>query len=255
MQEFRPTRFQILPLVIKNLLIINGLVFLAQNTIGGGENAMFNMDNLFALHTFQSQLFKPWQLVTHIFMHGDFGHLFSNMFALWMFGSILENVWGPKRFLIFYMSCGLGAALCHMGVLYYESEQMIREYSTLTEAGLREFIVKYGTNIVGRIPITLDGAKDIVILNLNEATLGASGAVFGCLAAFGYLFPNTLIYLYFFIPLKAKWFVIGYALIELFAGIRNSAGDNIAHFAHLGGALVGIILVYTWNKKNRRTFY
>ncbi|MHB8154264.1 MAG: rhomboid family intramembrane serine protease, partial [Bacillati bacterium] len=86
MQEFRPTRFQILPLVIKNLLIINGLVFLAQNTIGGGENAMFNMDNLFALHTFQSQLFKPWQLVTHIFMHGDFGHLFSNMFALWMFG-------------------------------------------------------------------------------------------------------------------------------------------------------------------------
>jgi membrane associated rhomboid family serine protease len=255
MQEFRPSRFQILPLIIKNLLIINGLIFFAQNTIGGGDNTMLNMDNLFALHTFQSPLFKPWQLVTHIFMHGDFGHLFSNMFALWMFGSILENVWGPKRFLIFYISCGLGAALCHMGVLYYESEQMIHEYNTLTEAGLKNFIIKYGTNIIGSVPLTLEGAKDVVILNLNEATLGASGAVFGCLAAFGFLFPNTLIYLYFFIPLKAKWFVIGYALIELFAGIRNSAGDNIAHFAHLGGALVGLILVYTWNKRNRKTFY
>jgi len=238
MQEFRPSRFQILPLVIKNLLIINGLVFLAQLTIGGGATPTINMEDVFALHTWQSPLFKPWQLITHMFMHStqDFSHIFFNMFALWMFGSILENLWGPKRFLIFYMSCGLGAALCHMGVLYYETEQLIKAYTAADYATQQTF-------------------KTDFYLRLNEATLGASGAVFGCLAAFGYLFPNTLIYIYFFIPLKAKWFVLLYAGYELYATIRNSAGDSVAHVAHLGGALVGIILVYTWNKKNKKTFY
>ena len=255
MQEFRPSRFQILPLAIKNLLIINGLVFLAQQTIG--SNGTINMDNAFALHTWQSPYFQPWQFVTHLFMHGNFGHLLSNMFALWMFGSILENLWGPKRFLIFYISCGLGAALCHMGVLYYESEVMIKNFNVLIsqDGGAEAIIRKYGANILQPVPLTVDGAKAVVLANLNEATLGASGAVFGCLAAFGYLFPNTLIYLYFFIPLKAKWFVLLYAGFELSMAIANSAGDNVAHVAHLGGALVGILLVYYWNKKSRKTFY
>lgn len=234
MQEFRPSRFQILPLVIKNLLIINGIVFLAQNTIG--EQGFLDMDKWFALHTWQSNYFKPWQFVTHLFMHGNLSHLFSNMFALWMFGSILENLWGAKRFLIFYIACGLGAALCHMLVLYVENQHMIDIYNAASYAEQLEY-------------------KSAITLKLNEATLGASGAVFGCLAAFGYLFPNTYIYLYFFVPLKAKWFVLLYAGFELYSGIRNSAGDNVAHFAHLGGALVGIILVYFWNKRNRRTFY
>jgi membrane associated rhomboid family serine protease len=232
MTEFRPARFELLPLVIKNLLIINGLVFLAQRTIG----ASLHLDDLFALHTFQSQLFRPWQFVTYMFLHADLSHIFSNMLALWMFGSVLENLWGPKRFLTFFMVCGLGAALCHMVALYFETESFITAFKRLSlmqqEAYQQNFQDK-----------------------LNSATLGASGAVFGCLAAFGYLFPNTYIYLYFLIPLKAKWFVILYAVGELALTIRASAGDNIAHIAHLGGALFGFILVYYWNKTNKRTFY
>ena len=232
MTEFRPTRFEILPTVIKNLLIINGLVFLAQITIG----KQINLEDMFALHTWQSQLFKPWQFFTHMFMHGNFYHILGNMFALWMFGSILENVWGPQRFLTFYIVCGLGAALCHMGVLYYEMQQTIRLFNGLSFEQQQMY-------------------HDGLLNKVNEATLGASGAVFGCLAAFGYLFPNTYIYVYYLIPLKAKWFVIIYAGIELTQAIQNSAGDNVAHVAHLGGALVGIILVYFWNKSNKKTFY
>ncbi len=169
-------------------------------------------------------------------MHADIGHIFSNMFALWMFGSILENLWGPKRFLIFYISCGLGAALCHMIVLFVENQDLIHQFNALDIASQAEY-------------------HEGFIKKINEPTLGASGAVFGCLAAFGYLFPNTKIYLYFFLPIKAKWFVLLYAAFELTQAIRNSAGDNVAHFAHLGGAVVGFILVYYWNKTNRRNFY
>lgn len=232
MREFRPTRFEILPVVVKNLLIINGIIFFAQITFGD----KFNILDLFALHTWQSPLFKPWQFVTHMFMHGSFGHLLSNMFALWMFGSILENVWGPKRFLIFYMICGLGAALCHMIILYYDMQPIVEAFHMLP----------------------FDQQKELLYSNrfkLNEATLGASGAVFGCLAAFGYLFPNTRIYIYFLFPLKAKWFVLIYAGFEFMQAIQNSAGDNVAHIAHLGGALVGVILVYYWNKTNKKTFF
>ncbi|MFY8003189.1 MAG: rhomboid family intramembrane serine protease [Chitinophagaceae bacterium] len=236
MNEFRPNRFEVLPVIVKNLLIINGLVFFAQYV--NEQQMWLQFDNLFALHTFQSQFFKPWQFITHMFMHGSFSHLLSNMFALWMFGSILENIWGPKRFLLFYLTCGFGAALCHMAVLYFENASLLKEY--------------YAIN-----PLSVDYDKVVYFVQakLNQATVGASGAVFGCLAAFGYLFPNTRIYIYFLIPLKAKWFVILYALMELSLAIQNSAGDNIAHFAHLGGALFGFLLVFFWNKTNNRTFY
>ncbi len=232
MTEFRPSRFEILPSIVKNLLIINILVFAAQNVLGKD----FNIEQNFALHAWQSPFFKPWQFLTHMFMHGDIGHLFSNMFALWMFGSILENIWGLKRFLIFYLLCGLGAALAHMIVLYQEMKPILEAFKQLPSDHQQALFYS-------------DEFK------LNTATLGASGAVFGCLAAFGYLFPNTYIYLYFLVPLKAKWFVILYAAFELYSGIANSAGDNVAHFAHLGGALVGFILVYYWNKTNRKTFF
>jgi len=248
MTQFRPTRFEILPPVIKNLLIINVLVYLAQITIK--TTPFGSLEDLFALHTFQSPLFKPWQFITHMFMHGDFGHLFFNMFALWMFGSILENVWGQKRFITFYFICGLGAALCHMLALYFETQQMIEKFNALQdEADVQYFISKYYHGGVA------ETVKDVYRLSLNEATLGASGAVFGCLTAFGYLFPNTYLYLYFFVPVKAKWFVIGYIAIELYSTLKNSAGDNVAHLAHLGGALFGFLLVWTWNKTNRRNFY
>lgn len=234
MTEFRPSRFEILPTVIKNLIIINVLVFIAQKVL---PPTLIDMDNVFALHTWQSELFKPWQFVTYMFLHStqDFFHIFFNMFALWMFGSVLENVWGPKRFLTFYIVSGLGAALCHMIVLYFENQQIINEYNLLPLAQ-QQF---YAENLKGL---------------LNGATVGASGAVFGCLAAFGYLFPNTYIYLYFF-PIKAKWAVLMYAGYELFASIQNSAGDTVAHIAHLGGALAGFLMVYFWNKNNKKTFY
>ncbi len=234
MTEFRPGSFQILPTAIKNLIIINVLVFLAQTFVG--NNLGFSFDDLFALHSWQSKLFEPWQFVTHLFMHGSIGHIFSNMFALWMFGSILENLWGPRRFIIFYLACGLGAALCHMIVLYVENQHLLNLFHSLS------------------LP-EQSAAQGMVTQRIDEATLGASGAVFGCLAAFGFLFPNTYIYLYFFLPLKAKWFVIIYAGLELTQAIQNSAGDNVAHVAHLGGALVGLLLVWFWNKNNRRNFY
>lgn len=226
--------FQTIPPVIKNLVILNALVYFAQQVFG--NNGPYGIVNLFALHDVHSVYFKPHQLVTHMFMHGSFTHLLFNMFALWMFGSILENLWGSKRFLIFYMLCGLGAALLHLGTLYMEMREVMEVFRQLP-AGRQESLL-YDPNF-----------------KVNTPTVGASGAVFGCLAAFGYLFPNSLIYLYFFIPIKAKWFVIFYAALELWLGVSNSAGDNVAHWAHLGGALVGFLLVFYWNKKNRRHFY
>jgi membrane associated rhomboid family serine protease len=233
MTEFRPRQFELIPPVIKNLIIVNVLVFFAQYTFGRADN---NIENMFALHDVHSVFFKPHQLITHMFMHGGISHLFFNMFALWMFGSVLENHWGAKRFLTFYILCGLGAAILHLAVLYVEMKPVMELFYQLDPERQAELL--YSENF-----------------KVNTATIGASGAVFGCLAAFGYLFPNSLIYLYFFFPIKAKWFVILYAGMELWLGVQNSAGDNVAHWAHLGGALVGILLVWYWNKTNRRSFY
>lgn len=235
MTEFRPSSFQILPTIVKNLIIINVLCYAAQFIL---PKQGINVDDLFALHTWQSDLFKPWQFITYMFMHStdDFSHIFFNMFALWMFGSVLENVWGPKRFLTFYIVCGLGAALSHMVVLYFENQQLINEFNSWS---------------IAEQQYNAAALKSI----LNGGTIGASGAVFGCLAAFGYLFPNDYLYIMGLIPVKAKWLVIMYAAVELFAAVRNSAGDTVAHVAHLGGALVGFLMVYFWNKNNRKTFY
>lgn len=251
--QFRPNRFEVLPIVVKNLLIINVLVFIAQQMLG----KQFTINEWFALHTWQSQLFKPWQLITHMFMHGDFWHLLFNMFALWMFGSTLENLWGSKKFIGFYIVCGLGAAFCHLGVLYFENQMMINAFNALNvenSVTLEQFILKYNT-VFREVPLSYDGASNILEARLNQATLGASGAIFGCLTAFAYLFPNTVFLIYGIIPLKAKWALPGYIVFELFSAVKNSAGDNVAHIAHLGGALVGFLLVYFWNKNNRRTFY
>lgn len=252
MTQFRPGRFEILPMVIKNLLIINVLVFLAQSTL---PRDAFNIEDTFALHTLQSHLFRPWQFITYMFLHGGFTHLLFNMLALWMFGATLESLWGPGRFLVFYIACGLGAALCHMGVLYFENETMLAQFHAIgsDEGALQAFIVKYGED--ARVSFSYDGAILLKEAVLNVGTLGASGAVFGCLAAFGYLFPNDYIYWQFFIPIKVKWFVLIYAGSELINAIQNSAGDNVAHVAHLGGALVGFLMVYYWKKSNHRSIY
>lgn len=294
MNEFRPGRFQILPPIVKNLIIINSIMVFAQYVLG---KFGIDLSDYLGLHYWKSVYFKPWQYFTHMFMHGSYNdvnatltHLFSNMFALWMFGSILENVWGPKRFLTFYIVCGLGAAALHMGVLAYEYkviEQAFTQYQH--NATLDQFNLFLGQRVklnmgnplsiqlyqilndwnnapstdftnqsISAIHQYLHGASESGVYFpgiYDEATVGASGAVFGILFAFGYLFPNTLLYLYFLVPIKAKYVVAAYAVFELFAGIRNSAGDNVAHFAHLGGMLVGFILLKIWNKQNRSNFY
>lgn len=234
MADFRFSSPFHLPPVIKNLIIINVLVFLAQ-VIGNGIEPHW-VENWFALHDLHSIYFRPHQFITHMFMHGSFTHLFFNMVGLWMFGVALEHRYGSKRFLEFYILTGLGAALLHMGILYFEMEPIMDVYRKLPAEDQLSLI-------------------DDPSFKVNVATLGASGAVFGCLAAFGYLYPNSIIYIDFLIPIKAKWMVLIYAGMELMLAIRNSAGDTIAHFAHLGGALTGFLLVYFWNKRNRRTFY
>ncbi len=276
-QQIRPGGFNVLPPVIKNLIIVNGLIWLAQETAKVWGNSGFITD-FFALHSVQSDLFKPHQLITHLFMHGDFFHFLFNMFALWMFGNMLENLWGAKRFLTFYILCGLGAAVIHLGWLYYEMQPVMSALASYKNSPspsgfmnffdqpamsrifdreqLQAFANSWSNDLSNRgyIDESVMYVKQGADVVLNTPTVGASGAVFGCLAAFGYLFPNTLIYIYFFFPIKAKWFVILYAAAELWMGIRNSGG-SIAHFAHLGGALIGFLLVWYWNKKNRRTFY
>jgi len=196
-------RYQRTTPVVLNLIIINALVFFVQMMFDGPEQKITKM---IALFPFQTEYFHPYQLVTHMFAHGGFFHLLFNMFVLWMFGTMLERVWGPKRFFIFYFACGLAAGVAHL---------------------LLEF----------------------------SPAVGASGAIMGLFAAFAYLFPNTeLIIFPIPVPIKAKYAVAIMAAIDLFGGVYP-AGSNIAHFAHLGGLVMGFILVLIWNKSNKKTFY
>ena len=230
---YRPGNFNELPVVVKNLLIINGLLFLATVSLG---NLGIDLVKIFGLHQFQSNDFRPHQLITHIFMHGSFTHLFFNMFALWMFGKILENIWGEKRFLIYYMITGIGAAFIHLLISQYQIISISNQIPELVSISIEG---KYNPSI----PLS----KKLTQLIITP-TVGASGAVFGLLLAFGMLFPNALLYLYFAIPIKAKYFVIGYGILELYAGISNNPADNVAHFAHLGGMIFGYILIKYWKK-------
>lgn len=243
MSEYRPGGFQILPPIIKNLIIINVLVFAATYVLQKAN--IVDLDYYFALFHWKSPLFKPWQVITHIFMHADITHLFFNMFALWMFGNVIENTLGPKRFLIFYFVCGLGAALCHSLVFTWENLEAIKWFTGLSPLQQQEMI----DTAIATDRVSLGAAPMVTPM------LGASGAIFGVLFAFGYLFPNLMIYLYFLFPIKAKYFVAIYAIIELFSGFRNNPTDNVAHFAHLGGMLFAFLLLKTWKLNGKRTLY
>lgn len=217
--------------VVLNLIIINVLVYFAQKAFGGSA-PLNSVNDLFALHHYKSEVFRPYQVVTHMFMHGGFFHLLFNMLALWMFGTMVERVWGPKRFLIFYLICGLVAALTQMTSYafdYWQIDQMLLS---------AEMEMQYQENM--RI----------------ACTVGASGAIMGVLAAFGYLFPNTELFIMPIpFPVKAKWAVLGIIALDVFGGISKVPGDNIAHFAHVGGAVAGFLMVLYWNKTNKQTFY
>lgn len=240
--------FSGIPPVVKNLIIINVLMLLAMYTVGG----VFNIDLNASLGLYfpKSDHFRPYQIITHMFMHGGLAHLFFNMFALFMFGRILESVWGPKRFFIYYFVSGLGAALTHEAVIaiqYYKLAGAIspEQLQMVMERGAE--IWKTGRNFT-------DPNMGQLNVLLNIPTVGASGAVFGILLAFGVLFPNTQLMLLFPpIPIKAKWFVIGYGALELYLAI-SQPGSNIAHAAHLGGMLFGYILIRIW-KKTTNTLY
>jgi len=241
--NYQPTRFNILPEVIKNLLIINGLFFLGSMVL----ESTFGIDvnRLLGLYVPGSVHFRPYQIVTHMFMHGNLGHVFFNMFALWMFGNMLENIWGGKRFLIYYFATGLGAAAIHLGWNYFELMQTLQGVSPEQVQN----IIANGTNVLMTGQNYADPQLAKLNLIYNIPTVGASGAVFGILLAYGMLFPDTRIYLYFAFPIKAKYFVIGYGLLELYNGIANDPSSNVAHFAHLGGMLFGFILIKYWQNK------
>ncbi len=246
MSNIGPLRFLSLPPVIKNLIIINALFFLATIAL---EKQGIGITHFLGLHYPLSPLFRPHQLVSYMFMHGSFMHLFFNMFALWMFGNVLEKVWGPKRFLIFYMVTGLGAAVIQFLVYYIQLTYFIPEpssetWSIIMNEGVE--VAKQGMNYKDPYYGKLNGL-------INGAIVGASGSVFGVLLAYGMTFPNSMIYVYFAFPIKAKYFVMIYGAIELFSGVANRPGDNVAHFAHLGGMLFGYFLIRYWNK-NRNTF-
>ena len=219
--QFRPQGFSILPLVVKNLLIINGLFYLA--TVAMDMVWHVDLSDYLGLHYIGASDFRPYQFVTYMFMHGNFAHIFFNMFALWMFGNTLENAWGPKRFLIFYFVCGIGAGLTQELVQYIQLSDIIEHYQYVN---------------LGNRSVTVDEYLNML------TTVGASGAVYGILLAFGMMWPNSRIYIYFAIPIKAKWFVIIYGLLELFSGF--SSVDNVAHFAHVGGMVFGLLLILYW---------
>lgn len=198
MSEYSPQGFRMLPTVVKNLLIINVICFLATMVFERYSGPLSQIPSMLALNAIGTGRFHIWQIFTYMFLHANFEHIFFNMFALWMFGYVLENYWGSRRFLFYYIVCGIGAAICNL------------------------LVPGWGI------------------------TIGASGAVYGILLAFGMMFPEERIYLYFLVPIKAKWFVIIYAALELFSGIGLQ--DGIAHFAHLGGMLFGLLLILYWRK-------
>jgi membrane associated rhomboid family serine protease len=237
-----------IPPVVKNLIFINILMLLAYYTV----LSVFDMDlnRILGIYFPKSELFKPVQIVTHMFMHSGIWHLFFNMFALYMFGQVLEQVWGPKRFFIYYFVCGLGAALVHESVIAFQYFHLAQ---SLSHEDL-QLVLNEGTAYFNKgLPFNDPVMTNLEIL-LNKPTVGASGAIFGVLLAFGVLFPNTQLMLLFPpIPLKAKYFVIIYGCIELYMAITQPGGD-IAHAAHLGGMLFGYILIRYW-RKTTNTLY
>lgn len=260
--------------VVKNLIIINVALLLLTMLL---EHTGVDLVRYLGLYYPGSEYFMPHQLVTHMFMHGGLMHIFFNMYALWMFGSTLEQVWGGRRFLFYYFATGLGAAALHTFVGWIEISHVQSAakalMNTLTPDAFEEFIVKHFSKNVD--PTALDAfvsswsampgspvqaaqaeetVSSLIRGMMNIPTVGASGAVFGVLLAFGMLFPNTQLMLIFPpIPIKAKYFVLAYGVLELALGVSNQ-GSNVAHFAHVGGMIFGFLLIKYWQSKSQH-FY
>ncbi len=252
-----------LPVVVKNLLIINGLFFLLKLSFGTDAMGRNQLDTMLGLYYIGSPLFQPWQLVTHMFMHGDIAHLFLNMFALFMFGAPVERVFGSQRFLTYYLATGFGAVALHTAVNAFEVKQDQDELagygvhvSAIKAAALESsYDVSGAYRSIETLAVESGAPPDTIMQVFFDhigTMIGASGAVFGVLLAFGMLFPNTQLFLLFPpIPIKAKYFVVGYGVLELIAGLRQSPGDNVAHFAHLGGMVFGFFIIRHWRRTLR----
>ena len=266
--------FASIPPVLKNLLIINVLMFLA--TFVAERVFGVDLNRMLGLYYFKSEYFRPYQVVTHMFMHGGFTHIFMNLFMLWMFGRVLEQIWSGKRFLIYYFFTGLGAAALHLLVMHIEMSGLLREATAFSNTPAPEL---FNTFLSKHIPQkspeiydflnkwsadpgnseaagqAINYVNSIVQAKMNIPTVGASGAVYGVLLAFGVIFPNMPLMLIFFpfFPIKAKYMVLGMGALELVYGL-SMPGSNVAHFAHLGGMLFGFILIRYW-KKNTKSFY
>lgn len=253
--------------VVRVLLIINVLVFLVTNE---------SIINQFGLHSFLSDKFNPIQLLTHMFLHSGFNHIFSNMIGLVVFGPMLEQFWGPRRFTFFYFFTGLGAAFLFSGINYFEIRDVYETVQNYRfhpgyEAflgfvdlhagsyydGLVPFIEKFKAfpNDSNNIQDSVTIVNRIFTNQVDEPMVGASGAIFGVIMGFGLLFPNTQLFLLFPpIPVKAKYLVIFYGAFEIYSGVYRAQADNVAHFAHIGGMLFAFILVKYWGSQ-RKTFY
>jgi membrane associated rhomboid family serine protease len=271
MNQYQTSPFA-MPPVVKNIIMINIVMLIATWAL---KNIGIDLTEKLGLYYPGSEHFKPYQFVTHMFMHGNFMHLFFNMFALYMFGKVLEMVWGSQRFLIYFFVTGLGAAALHSFVTYLEMAHLQKSVAAfintpspeLLSAFIKSNLSHPATWVADLVnnwgdapnnPVYIQQSVDLVqrvfTERINIPTVGASGAVFGVLLAFGYLFPNTELMLLFPpVPIKAKYFVIGYGAIELYLGITQS-NSNIAHFAHLGGMLFGFILLKYWEKSTKK-FY
>lgn len=280
-------RWSMMPPVVKNLLIINGLMFLA--TFAFQSSFGIDLRDMLGLHYFESEKFNPFQIVSYMFMHGDLGHIFFNMFAVWMFGSAIENVWGSKRFLIYYLLTGFGAAFLHYVTIYIDIAPVIAQMEAIINNPSADAILAFTDshpwgnyisqyqfpdiyaavndfyyNQAQTLRLEPDNAEALRkstfffqnylehYMNLPNV-VGASGSLFGILLAFGMMFPNVRLFMIFLpIPIKAKYFVIGYGVMELVSAFQNNPGDNVAHFAHLGGMLFGFLLIKYWEKTGQR---
>ncbi len=236
-----------MPPVVKNLIIINVVMLILTELL---KISGVNLNGILGLYFPKSEFFRSWQVVTHMFMHGGFVHLLFNMFALWMFGRVLEQVWGPKRFLMYYLVTGLGAAF------FFELVQFIQYNKVMAVISPEQLQLVYdsGGEAISQGRNFADSQMGKLNSILNVPVVGASGAVYGVLLAFGVLFPNTqLMFIFPPIPVKAKYVVIGYAAIELYLAI-TSPGSGIAHTAHLGGMIFGYLLIRYW-RKTTKTLY
>ena len=262
--------FQLTP-AAKNILIINGIIFILSDFVGLRSYIIES----FGMRYFHSENFQPYQILTYMWVHGGFGHLFSNMFSVLIFAPILEKVWGSKKFLIYYLATGIGAGILYSGINYYENysfEVKVKSYEqNPSPESFRKLVLNNSSEYYNQLYDFIDSyeqnpsssndnlsiayANDLLKVKSDVPMVGASGAVFGILLAFAMLFPNMELMLLFLpIPVKAKYLVLVYGIYELWSEINRMPGDNVAHFAHLGGMLIGYLILKYWKRKYG-TFY